>query len=51
MQIGLQKAVQVPLNLMKKAHNCWPHLLILSKHGNMQTMSDLQVSHDDVIMI
>ena len=43
MQDGLKEAVNVPLNLMRTAHKCWPHLHSLAEHGNIQTMSDLQV--------
>ena len=43
MQAGLKEAVSVPLDLMKSCQTCWPHLLVLAKHGNIQTMSDLQV--------
>ena len=45
MQEGLKKAIEVPLGLMRKAHSCWPHLLVLAELGNKQTMSDLQVKY------
>ena len=43
MQAGLKEAIQVPFDLMKVCQECWPHLLVLAEHGNIQTMSDLQV--------
>lgn len=43
-QESLKKAVNVPLDLMRKVHSCWPHILVLAENGNVQTLSDLQVS-------
>lgn len=44
MEAGIRYAISVPLSLMRIAHSCWPHLLTLATHGNIQTMCDLQVS-------
>ena len=44
MQAGLKKAIKVPFDLMTLCQECWTHLSVLAEHGNIQTMSDLQVS-------
>lgn len=44
MEAGIRYAVSVPLSLMRRGDSCWPHLLTLATHGNIQTMCDLQVS-------
>ncbi len=43
MEAGLKEAIVVPLNIMTVCQECWPHLAVLAEHGNIQTMSDLQV--------
>ena len=43
MQAGLKKAIDVPLNLMKLASSCWPHLVVIAEHGNITAVSDIQV--------
>ena len=40
----MRYAISFPLSLMRIAHSCWPHLLTLATHGNIQTICDLQVS-------
>ena len=40
---GMRTAVSVPLSLMRTGDDCWPHLLTLAAHGNIQTMCDLRV--------
>ena len=40
---GMRTAVSVPLTLMRTGDDCWPHLLTLAAHGNIQTMCDLRV--------
>ena len=45
----MRTAVSVPLSLMRTGDDCWPHLLTLAAHGNIQTMCDLRVgSYDNV---
>ena len=43
LQDGVQGAIDVPLQLMKKADCCWPHFLVLAEYGNIHALSDLQV--------
>jgi glutamate formiminotransferase/formiminotetrahydrofolate cyclodeaminase len=44
MAAGMRTAVSVPLSLMRAGCECWPHLLTLAAHGNIQTMCDLRVA-------
>ncbi|CAI8045001.1 Formimidoyltransferase-cyclodeaminase [Geodia barretti] len=44
MAAGMRTAVSVPLSLVRAGCECWPHLLTLATHGNIQTMCDLRVS-------
>ena len=41
--ISLKEAVNVPLNLMRQIDTCWQYIAVLAEHGNIQTISDLQV--------
>lgn len=43
MVAGLKKAIQVPLTMMRIARQCWPHFETMAEHGNIATVSDLQV--------
>ena len=43
MQAGLQSAVGVPLEVMKKADVCWAPMLEMAQHGNLASRSDLEV--------
>ncbi len=43
MQQGLKKAIDVPLSVMRKADECWEHIMEVAKYGNMNSKSDLQV--------
>ena len=45
MQSGLKKAIEVPLAVMRLANGCWPHLATLAQHGNITTISDIQVKY------
>ena len=40
---GLKKAIEVPLTIIRIAHDCWPHLETLAEHGNIAAITDLQV--------
>jgi glutamate formiminotransferase/formiminotetrahydrofolate cyclodeaminase len=44
MAAGMRTAVSVPLSLVRAGCECWPHLLTLATHGNIQTMCDLRVA-------
>ena len=44
MDLGLKKAVDVPMSIIRTANQCWPHLISLAEHGNISCKSDLQVS-------
>lgn len=44
MDLGLKKAVDVPMSIIRTANQCWPHLVSLAEHGNISCKSDLQVS-------
>ena len=44
MDLGLKKAVEVPMSIIRIANQCWPHLVSLAEHGNISCKSDLQVS-------
>ena len=43
MEMGLKKAVSVPMGLACKANEAWPTLLELAQTGNINCKSDLQV--------
>ena len=51
MAAGMRTAVSVPLSLMRAGDECWPHLLTLAAHGNIQTMCDLRVSELDNLLL
>ena len=44
MDLGLKKAVDVPMSIIRTANQCWPHLISLAEHGNISCKSDLQVT-------
>ena len=48
LQDGTRKAIDVPLQLMKLADRCWPHLSVLAECGNIRAISDLQVREEQV---
>lgn len=50
LQEGLKKAVEVPYNLAKEVNCLWPTLVQLATVGNLQTISDLQVSSQHFVM-
>lgn len=43
MQAGLKEAIEVPLDLMRMANSCWPHVATIAQHGNVTAISDIQV--------
>ena len=43
MQEALKHAVDVPLQVIRISNTCWPHLVTMAHHGNINTKSDLQV--------
>lgn len=43
MQVGLKKAVDVPLNVMKLGDSCWDSMIEMAAHGNIASKSDLEV--------
>jgi glutamate formiminotransferase/formiminotetrahydrofolate cyclodeaminase len=43
MQVGLQKAVEVPLGTMRIADACWDSMIALAAHINIAMRSDLEV--------
>lgn len=43
MQAGLQTAIRVPLSTMRLGDQAWPALLIVARHGNPASASDVQV--------
>jgi glutamate formiminotransferase/formiminotetrahydrofolate cyclodeaminase len=43
MQEGLQKAIDVPLSIMRIADGCWEALVEMAQHGNLASASDLEV--------
>lgn len=48
--LGLKKAADVPMSIIRIANQCWPHLVSLAEHGNIACKSDLQVtSHSPCI--
>jgi glutamate formiminotransferase/formiminotetrahydrofolate cyclodeaminase len=40
---ALRGAIDVPLSMMREISSIWGHVTSLAHHGNIQTMSDLQV--------
>ena len=44
MDLGLKKAVDVPMAIIRAANQCWPHLVSLAERGNISCKSDLQVT-------
>ena len=44
MDLGLKKAVDVPMSIIRTANQCWPHLVSLAEYGNISCKSDLQVT-------
>jgi glutamate formiminotransferase/formiminotetrahydrofolate cyclodeaminase len=43
MQAGLQKAVEVPLRVMRAGDSCWDAMVEMARHGNIASRSDLEV--------
>jgi glutamate formiminotransferase/formiminotetrahydrofolate cyclodeaminase len=43
MQVGLHKAVAVPLGTMRLGDGCWDAMLEMAAHGNIASRSDLEV--------
>ena len=43
MQEGLQKAVAVPLAVMRMGDRCWEAMVEMARHGNPASRSDLEV--------
>jgi len=44
MDLGLKKAADVPVSIIRIANQCWPHLVNLAEHGSIACKSDLQVT-------
>ena len=43
MEEGLKTAIRVPLKVMEIGDSCWNNMEELAKHGNMSSVSDLEV--------
>jgi glutamate formiminotransferase / formiminotetrahydrofolate cyclodeaminase len=43
MEEGLKTAIRVPLKVMEIGDSCWGNMEELAKHGNMSSVSDLEV--------
>jgi len=43
MQLGLKKAVEVPLKVMRISDSCWDAMIEMAKVGNISSSSDLEV--------
>jgi len=43
MEEGLQKAVEVPLAVLRLADGCWDAMVEMARHGNVASRSDLEV--------
>ncbi len=43
MQVGLKKAIDVPLSTMKVASEAWPMMVEVAKYGNIASKSDVEV--------
>jgi glutamate formiminotransferase/formiminotetrahydrofolate cyclodeaminase len=43
MEAGLQKAVEVPLAVVRLADACWDAMVEMARHGNVASRSDLEV--------
>jgi glutamate formiminotransferase/formiminotetrahydrofolate cyclodeaminase len=43
MESGLQKAVEVPLGVLRVGDGCWEAMVEMARHGNVASRSDLEV--------
>jgi glutamate formiminotransferase/formiminotetrahydrofolate cyclodeaminase len=43
LQAAFQKAIEVPLRIMRLADACWSAMLEMARHGNIASRSDLEV--------
>lgn len=43
MQVGLKKAINVPMSVMKISDSCWEWMIKMAKNGNISSKSDLEV--------
>ena len=43
MKSGLQKAVEVPLGVLRVGDGCWEAMVEMARHGNVASRSDLEV--------
>src|SRR6185295_4031283 len=43
MEAGLQKAVEVPLAVLRLGDGCWDAMVEMARHGNIASRSDLEV--------
>ena len=43
MESGLQKAVEVPLSVLRAGDGCWEAMVEMARHGNVASRSDLEV--------
>jgi len=43
MEAGLQKAVEVPLSVLRAGDGCWDAMVEMARHGNVASRSDLEV--------
>jgi glutamate formiminotransferase/formiminotetrahydrofolate cyclodeaminase len=43
MQLGLKKAIEIPLAMMKTGDAAWDSMIEVAKHGNIASKSDVQV--------
>ena len=40
---GIKKAINVPLSVMRISDSCWEWMILMAKHGNIASKSDLEV--------
>lgn len=43
MQVGLKKAINIPLSVMRISDSCWEWMIQMAEHGNISSKSDLEV--------
>jgi glutamate formiminotransferase/formiminotetrahydrofolate cyclodeaminase len=43
LEAGLQKAVEVPLSVLRVGDGCWDAMVDMARHGNVASRSDLEV--------
>jgi glutamate formiminotransferase/formiminotetrahydrofolate cyclodeaminase len=43
MEVGLKKAIEIPLTVLRVGDGCWEPMVEMARHGNVASRSDLEV--------